>query len=281
MLSMKGELTRREMLRLSAGTLLAMGLWPGRLKAENLSGTRDFSFVAMNDLHFHDETCIPWFEEALAAVRASAPHADFCLIVGDLADNGRSEQLAGVRDAFRNSGIQTYSAIGNHDHRSSRDRRSYEELFAGQINYSFNHGGWQFVGVDTTEGVKWQNTTISPATLGWLDENLPKLDRRKPTILFTHFPLGAGVSMRPLNADDLLSRFLEFNLSAAFCGHYHGITERKLNAATITTGSCCSRIRGNHDGTKSKGWFVCRAKSSGNVQRHFVEFKARSIAARR
>ena len=107
-------------------------------------------------------------------------------------------------------------------------------------------------------------------------KTLPKLDRRKPTVLFTHFPLGAGVSMRPLNADDLLSRFLEFNLSAAFCGHYHGITERRLSAATISTGSCCSRIRGNHDGSKSKGWFVCRAKASGDVQRRFVEFKTPS-----
>ena len=275
------DVTRREMLRLSAGTLLAIGLWPGRLRAENLSGTRDFSFVAMNDLHFHDEACIPWFGEAMAAVRASAPQAAFCLIAGDLADDGTSEQLGGVRDAFRSSGIQTHPAIGNHDHRSSRDRRSYEELFPGQINYSFNHAGWQFIGLDTTEGVKWQNTTISPATLRWLDETLPKLDRRKPTVLFTHFPLGAGVSMRPLNADDLLSRFLEFNLSAAFCGHYHGITERRLSAATISTGSCCSRIRGNHDGSKSKGWFVCRATASGDVQRRFVEFKTPSTDGRR
>ena len=32
--------------------------------------------------------------------------------------------------------------------------------------------------------------------------------------------------MRPLNADDVLARLLEFNLGAVFCGHFHGYTER-------------------------------------------------------
>ncbi|MGB8464260.1 MAG: metallophosphoesterase, partial [Terrimicrobiaceae bacterium] len=153
------------------------------------------------------------------------------------------------------------------------DRRPYEQIFGNQLNYAFEHGGWQFIGLDTTDGIEWQNTTISPTTLSWLDENLPKLDRRRPTILFTHFPLGVGVSMRPLNADDVLERFLEFNLSAVFCGHYHGLTERNLRAATITTDRCCSRVRGNHDGSKEKGWFVCRATELGEVTRQFVEFK--------
>ena len=80
------------------------------------------------------------------------------------------------------------------------------------------------------------------------------------------------MSMRPLNADDVLNRFLEFNLSAVFCGHYHGLTERKLRTTTITTDRCCSRVRSNHDGSKEKGWFVCRAMALGEVTRQFVEF---------
>jgi calcineurin-like phosphoesterase family protein len=209
----------------------------------------------------------------MTAVRASAPSAELCLISGDLSDNGTPEQLVGVRDTFRKLGIRSCFVIGNHDYTTGGDRRLYEELFAGQLNYTFDHAGWQFIGLDTTDGVGWKDTSISSATLAWLDNNLPKLNRRKPTILFTHFPLAAGVSMRPLNADDLLSRFLEFNLRAAFCGHYHGITERTLRSATITTGRCCSRVRGNHDGSKEHGWFVCRATTSGEVTRQFVAFQ--------
>ncbi|MGA7212996.1 MAG: metallophosphoesterase [Terrimicrobiaceae bacterium] len=268
-----GELTRRELLRISAGTLLTLGLWPGRLRGDDLTGVGDFAFVVLNDLHFREPACAPWFEEAVAALKTSSPAAELCLIAGDLADYGTPEQLSGVRDAFQRLGIPTYAAIGNHDYLSATDRRPYEQIFGNQLNYAFEHGGWQFIGLDTTDGIEWQNTTISPTTLSWLDENLPKLDRRRPTILFTHFPLGVGVSMRPLNADDVLERFLEFNLSAVFCGHYHGLTERNLRAATITTDRCCSRVRGNHDGSKEKGWFVCRATELGEVTRQFVEFK--------
>ena len=79
--------------------------------------------------------------------------------------------------------------------------------------------------------------------------------------------------MRPLNADDVLARLLEFNLGAVFCGHFHGYTERDFGNALITTDRCCARVRGNHDGSKEKGWFVCRAEASGDVTREFIAFQ--------
>ena len=200
-------------------------------------------------------------------------HEDFGVseIVGDLGFD-----IVGVQryaEAFETLGIPFYAAIGNHDYLSPTDRRSYEETFKGQTNYIIEHGGWQLVGIDTTEGNAWQDTKISSDTLAWLDESLPKLDRRKPTILFTHFPMGANVPMRPLNADDVLARLLEFNLGAVFCGHFHGYTERDFGNALITTDRCCARVRGNHDGSKEKGWFVCRAEASGDVTREFIAFQ--------
>ena len=43
---------------------------------------------------------------------------------------------------------------------------------------------------------------------------------------FYSLSAGRHVPMRPLNADDVLARLLEFNLGAVFCGHFHGYTER-------------------------------------------------------
>ena len=93
--------------------------------------------------------------------------------------------------------------------------------FPLRLNYYFRHEGWQFIGLDTSEGLKYEKTSVPAATLGWLDEYLPRLAPRKPTVVFTHFPLGAGVNYRPLNAEDVLYRFRDFNLQAVFCGHYH------------------------------------------------------------
>src|SRR3954469_114142 len=83
----RGErrLTRREWLRLSlsAGTLLSLGLWPGRLRGADAPATGDFTFIAVNDLHALEPACRPWFDEVVRQMKASAPAAKFCLLGGD------------------------------------------------------------------------------------------------------------------------------------------------------------------------------------------------------
>jgi Icc-related predicted phosphoesterase len=268
---MPDALTRREWLRLSAGALLSLGLWPGRLRGADATAHDDFTFIAVNDLHALEEACRPWFDEVVRQMKASAPTAEFCLLGGDLAENGTPAQLTLIKDSFSALGIPCHAVVGNHDYQLATDRSAYERIFPEQINSSFTHRGWQIIGLDSSEGTKAKETRISATTLAWLDQNLSKLDNRRPTILFTHFPLGDSVWARPFNADDLLERCYGFNLQAVFCGHFHGFTERKLGHSIITTDRCCARVRQNHDGTPEKGWFVCQAVN-GEIKRRFVEF---------
>jgi 3',5'-cyclic AMP phosphodiesterase CpdA len=269
---MPNALTRREWFRLSAGALLSLGVWPGRLCGEDAPATHDFTFIAVNDLHALQEACRPWFDEVVCQMKASAPTAEFCLLGGDLAENGMPAQLTLIKDSFSALGIPCHAVVGNHDYQSAIDRSGYEQIFPEQINYFFTHRGWQVIGLDSSQGTRARETRISANTLAWLDQNLSKLDLRRPTILFTHFPLGDWVWARPLNADDLLERCYRLNLQAVFCGHFHGFTERKFGHSTITTDKCCSRVRPNHDGTPEKGWFVCQAVN-GEIKRRFVEFR--------
>jgi predicted MPP superfamily phosphohydrolase len=268
---MVSKLTRREMIKLSAGALLSLGLWPGRLRGGEAPASKDFTFIAVNDLHYTELQCRPWFNQVARDMKLSAPKAELCLLGGDLSENGTPEQLAAVRDVFRESKMPFYAVIGNHDYQTSDDSKAYDQLFPNSINYWFEYAGWQFVGLDSSEGMKATDTVISNRTLDWLDSNLPKLNSRKPTIIVTHFPLGKSVVARPRNADALLQRFLNFNLQAVFCGHFHGFTQRQFGHAIVTTDRCCARLRNNHDGTPDKGWFVCRA-AKGEVTRTFVKF---------
>jgi predicted MPP superfamily phosphohydrolase len=261
---------RRHVLRAGLFAWLA-SRWPWRLRAnadDDAEGA--FTFISVNDLHYREAACGPWFERVFAAMKQSAPRAEFCLACGDLADDGEPEQMAGARAALKLLEMPIHAVPGNHDYLSDADRQAYDENFPGQSNYRFEHRGWQFIGLDSSEGTKWKDTHLPAATFAWLDAELPKLDRRQPTIVFTHFPLGAGVTYRPLDADEILKRFDGFNVQAVFSGHWHGFTERLAGATTLTTDRCCSRVRGNHDGTKEKGWFVCEAKA-GKVTRKFVE----------
>lgn len=272
---------RREIIKVGAGALLSAGLWPKSGQAADTAASttittsetapgESFIFLAINDLHFQEAACALWFAQVVEAMKKSAPEAAFCLLGGDLANEGKREQLLGVRTAFEKLGVPLYAAPGNHDHAEGDDRTAYDELWRGHLNQSFTHRGWQFVGLDTTDGVRYQKTKIQPATFDWLEANLPKLDKTMPTVLWTHFPLGVGVSMRPGNADALLEKLSVLNVRAVFCGHWHGFSEKSWRQATLTTNRCCARVRNNADGSPKKGWFVCTAKD-GAITRRFEE----------
>jgi 3',5'-cyclic AMP phosphodiesterase CpdA len=264
--------SRRDWLRLSAGVLLSAGMWPGCARFADGGRGGAFRFVVINDAHFQSPKCPAWFERVSASVQSHDPKPEMCLMVGDLAEHGTKPELGSMRDVLRSLRMPVHIVIGNHDYVSGTDRSAWDAILPGPLNYHFEHRGWRFIGLDSSEGTKFEKTRVQPATLRWLDHTLSKLDRAAPTIVFTHFPLGALVPMRPLNADKVLERFIEFNLVAVFDGHFHGFTERKSGRTVLTTNKCCAISRANHDGTKEKGYFLCTA-NEGRIRREFIEVK--------
>lgn len=271
--------TRRSFLTSASVGVLAAGLWPGRLFAEEAAGENgSFQFLAVNDVHFTDpKKCPQWFEKVFAAMKRSAPKAEFVMLSGDLSSENTEAEFGGIRELFPLLGMPVHIVPGNHDVAANGDRSMFEKFFPGKRNHVVEHRGWQIVNFDSVENRGHIRTTIPKENLAWLDETLPKLDPRKPTILSTHFPLGAGMERRPKNAQDVLQRFASFNLQAVFNGHWHGYSQMRFQGADISTNRCCSRFRGNHDGSKEKGWYVCEA-GQGKVTRRYVTAPADLIA---
>src|SRR5262245_26249116 len=171
MLTTASTMTRREALRhVSAGALLAAGFWPGIARGED--GGR-FRFVVVNDLHYMSEECGVWLRRAVASINAKKP--EFCIVAGDLTDHGTEDEMEKVREILKEIAVPMHVVIGNHDYTTLNERGAYEKAFPDQINYSFEHNGWQFVGLDTTEGTRYDKTNVPDATLNWLDKELPKL----------------------------------------------------------------------------------------------------------
>ena len=233
----------------------------------------------MNDLHYFDEKCAPFFRNVVAKMRESAPDAAFCLLAGDLADGGKAEQFTPLREIFTGLGVPLHPVLGNHDFNLDGDRSAYDAAFPEKLNYFFQHSGWQFIGLDTTQGTDFDETKISDTTLAWLDATLPKLDAAAPTVAFTHFPLGKDVTYRPLNADAVLARLTKLNLRATFSGHWHGLNEQRLAAAELIVNRCCARVRGNRDGSPLKGWWVCHATPDGTITHKFAALPIEKVEA--
>jgi predicted phosphodiesterase len=260
--------SRREMMRWSASALLAAGVWPGKLfAADKESGA--FDFFIINDLHVINEEDGPWLEKIIASMKGQKAKPEFCIIAGDLVDDGTAAQYGLVNEAFKQLGMPIYAVPGNHDYTKENKRAAYEEARPGNLNYVFEHKGWQFVMLDSTDGTKAKCAILKP-TLDYVNGALPKLDKNRPTLLVTHFPQGPKVTNRSTNADDLLGRFKPVNLAGVFGGHYHAYTATEVRSIPIKTNRCCSFKRNNHDGSKEKGYFLCSAKE-GKVTPTFVE----------
>src|SRR5258706_5321911 len=102
------NLSRRQLLRVGGSALLASAIWPGALAADDSTG-EDFGFLVVNDLHFFDKNCVPFFEKVIASMAATKEPMDFCIIVGDLSESGTAEQISTVRDLFKGLKMPLYT----------------------------------------------------------------------------------------------------------------------------------------------------------------------------
>src|SRR5258708_1336665 len=114
--------SRREWLRHSAAATLALGLWPGCATHGGNGRAGEFTFIEINDAHFSSPKCPGFFERVTASIRSHTPRPELCLMVGDLAENGTTQELGPMRDVLRGFGMPFHVVIGNHDYRTQTDR---------------------------------------------------------------------------------------------------------------------------------------------------------------
>ena len=263
--------SRRDLFRRSAAGLAYSALlarWASA--ADDAKAAEEFTFAVLNDLHYFNKDCSPWFADRVVK-RLNDQKPDFVVVVGDMTEDGTKEQNAGIRDVLKGLTMPMYVCVGNHDHQAGTDdRKPFEEAFHKSINYHFEHRGWQFVVLDSTQGRAASKTNVQKDTITYLTDTLKTLDKKKPTALVTHFPLGFLMPYRPANGDDLLRPFAEHTLLHVFNGHFHSNTQRAWVEATLTTNTCCSRYRKNHDFDWRKGYTLCTTKGN-HVDREYIQ----------
>ena len=241
-----------------------------------------FTFAVLNDLHYTTPEDRPWLDRLVQQVNA-IPELELVLILGDLAEYGTRAELQAAHEILTPLAVPWYVVPGNHDGPPNRPLgsgvaglRDYEVLFPNRRNYTFTHKGWQFIGLDTTNGSGYQLLPIPEDTKAFARDAAAKLDSQAPTILFTHMPLDPTIRFSSLDGFDLLGSLAALNLRIVFSGHFHGFTESVAPAPhpahlKLLTNRCCSRTRELHDGTSQRGFFRCRANADQSVDYTFID----------
>ncbi|MFH1725017.1 MAG: metallophosphoesterase [Elusimicrobiota bacterium] len=155
------------------------------LKSLHPESNESFTFAVIGDV---EGGRFPWqrwwspgkdaFLRQLRAIHAQSP--DLIVQLGDFVSKGTAENYgAYLRLIGEEVSLPMFHVIGNHDRsrpNGEADKSLYRALF-GEGDYSFDHNGWRFVAVDSSD------SRLGSAQLAWLDRELETPLRK---VVFTH-----------------------------------------------------------------------------------------------
>jgi len=182
--------------------------------AEGASPGVAFQFAYVSDSHLYARGMTHRFAraaaKAVADVNALDPQPDFVLFGGDLAQLGRPDELALGQQILKDLKPPVRMMVGEHDWYLDLGEK-WKEMF-GPDHYSFDHKGIHFVVLNSVvEKDFWtakgytpeqrmaivsglDDSRQSPFEVGapqreWLKQDLAKIDKKTPIIVFSHSPL--------------------------------------------------------------------------------------------
>lgn len=276
----KQSLTRRQFLTGSAvGITGALVPWLST-GCSSLTGTRSrfsgpVTFLSIGDMHLTDRGSMSYPRKVVDAMNDEG--GELVLACGDLASKPTESELKLSKEVLDRLDMPYHPVLGNHDalHRGDKEETLFRTVFSQKQNsYCFAHRGVLFMGVDHGCGQAYGNNAVRPYVMTWIERTLATIPDDQPIIFFSHYPFGKGVKYRTKNSDDVQALFKNKKLLAMISGHFHGNTERRENGVLMTTTACSSGTRGNHDGTRAKGFRVFRVDENMNITTEFIAVSA-------
>ncbi|WP_128543094.1 metallophosphoesterase family protein [Larkinella soli] len=200
--------------------------------------------------------------------------------------------------------LPVYHCIGNHDvwgYDGGREDPLYgkawatEQLGLSNRYYSFDHSGWHFVVLDSTQPNAeggWYTARLDDEQRDWLEKDLRKTDEKKPVLILSHIPiLSASVfyddevqkngkweipgGWLHTDASDLIRLFHKNrNVKVCLSGHMHLLDRVDYNGVTYL---CDGAVSGNwwdsdvYHETRA-GYALIDLFSDGSVERTYVMY---------
>jgi 3',5'-cyclic AMP phosphodiesterase CpdA len=217
-----------------------------------------FSFAFFTDIHLNngENNCFQGLDKAIESAKNN--EIDFILTGGDNVDIDvlGKDSLAALElfqrfaGKIKDSGLKFHVTVGNHD-RFWGCRKSdplYNdglfEKYIGESYYSFNHKGWHFIVLNTS------NSIVDEQQKLWLVKDIEKTDAETPIIVTCHVPF-LSVYSQAVNGkfsdNDTFQNFKMIwdmfegkNLKLVLQGHQHLYEEIKTRGVQFITGGAVS-----------------------------------------
>jgi Icc protein len=264
-LARMGQLSRRGFLHIasvSAGIAAAKGLLvPQSFQLIEIAQAAEsaapaFTIAYISDTHIYtrdlNDRFVRSILKAVEDVNALDPQPDFVLFGGDLAQLGRRQELDLGAEILKGLKAPVKMMVGEHDW--FLDMGEHWRSLFGPSQYSFDHKGIHFVtlmsvnekdfwtargmtpeermqtvaGLDN--GVQ-SRFEVGPEGRQWLQDDLAKVDKKTPVVIFSHSPLYKYY--RPWNfwtedADEVQSILAKFETVSVVHGHTHQLLLNRI-----------------------------------------------------
>jgi len=221
---------------------------------------QNFTFAHISDSHIQHikgtEFVRNWDRgliRAVAEVNMLTPAPDFVIFGGDLAQLGSPEELDHGAEMLSRLKYKTYCVMGEHDY--YLDLGEYWSKLFGPQYHSFDHKGVHFIVLNsilTTDEwthERWptarqrmlemaglDNPNGSPFMVGakqreWLQQDLDKVDKATPVVLFSHSPIQKiykGWNFWTDDAEEIQAILKPFQKVTVIYGHVHQIQYNQI-----------------------------------------------------
>ncbi|WNG27056.1 serine/threonine protein phosphatase [Cystobacter fuscus] len=215
-----------------------------------------FTFAYISDTHLYKKELNDRFVRSILRavddVNRLDPQPDFVLFGGDLAQLGKKEELDLGREILKAVKAPVRMMVGEHDW--FLDMGEHWRTNFGEPQYSFDHKGVHFVTLlSVNEKDFWTERGMTPeermqtvagldngvqsrfevgaAGREWLKQDLAKVDKKTPLIIFSHSPLYKYY--RPWNfwtedADEIQALLRPFENVTVIHGHTHQMLSNQI-----------------------------------------------------
>ena len=258
------------------------------------ASVKEFSLAHITDIHiFSQHHAENWFRKCLHQVQSHKLKPQMIINTGDCvfetlkADRARADELWKIWNntlASENS-LPIRHCLGNHDHwglgLEAADPARKDPMYGKQLGmaalglekpyYSFDHGGWHFIMLDSVQpngipGPPGWTAKLDDEQFHWLKKDLASIPEKIPVAVYSHMPI---VSMAPMihqkpdkegvyrfgphgvmgDARRIIDLFAKHpNVKICFSGHLHLQDRVEISGVTyICDGSVCGQWwRGDH-----------------------------------
>ena len=256
---------RRDFIKIAAGTAAAAAsvfVNPFQIKvAYGKDKNKPFTFAYISDTHLYagkeNHRFVKAIKKAVDDVNFLNPQPDFVFFGGDLAQLGQMDELKLGKEILSGVKAKIHMMVGEHDWYFDMGEK-WRELFGKDI-YSFDHKGVHFVVLNSVivkdywtapkmtpmermkamaqlDNPKGEAFTVGEEQRNWLKQDLSKITKDTPLIIFSHSPLYKYY--RPWNfwtddAEQVQEILFPFEKVTVIHGHTHQVLTNRIKNITF------------------------------------------------